>query len=99
MLDKVTILEVLKSKKEFLFDRFNLSRLALIGSFAKDLNVESSDVDVLLEFLPKTENLFDKKRELKSLLQDLFQKEVDICRAKYIKPYFKKQILDSAIDV
>ncbi len=99
MLNKEEILFYLKENKEILFSEYRLSRLGLFGSFALGEASESSDIDLLIEFLPETENLSEKKYKLKSTLRERFNREVDLCREKYIKPYFKTQIQKSVIYV
>ncbi len=99
MSQKEHILTYLTINKDSLFDRFHLVKLALFGSYATDDFNENSDIDILVEFEPKTSNLRARKAELKNLLSAYFNKDVDICRERYIKPYFKEQILSSAIYV
>ena len=99
MLDREKIIQNLKSRKEYLKNKYNLTQIGLFGSYAQGLQSEASDIDILVEFEPNTRNLFDLKLGLKNELSEWFGKAVDICRLKYIKPYFKDQILDSAIYV
>lgn len=93
------ILSFLKEKKEDLFARFQLVKLGLFGSFARNEGTEHSDIDLLIEFQPNTENLSKKKLQLKKLIENKFDRKVDLCREKYIKPYYKSQILESTIYV
>ena len=71
----------------------------MIGSYAKNQNNNLSDIDLIVEFEPDTEMLFEKKKILKAILRKRFSVEVDLCREKYIKKYYRKQILKSAIYV
>lgn len=73
-------------------------------SVAKDLPAkneanEASDVDIIVEFEPNTPDLYDKKETLRSILQNEFDRNVDLCREKYLKPYYKIQILQTSIFV
>lgn len=99
MLTKEEILEYLRLKKPELEEEFQVTKLGLFGSFASDQQQEDSDIDILLEFKPQTENLTEIKTQIKQMVQSRFKRNVDLCREKYIKPYFKKQILKSAIYV
>lgn len=99
MVNKEEILSYLKKNKEIFFDDYQLVRLGLFGSFARGEASENSDIDLLIEFLPDTENLSEKKLKLKSTIKEQFNREVDLCREKYIKPYFKTQIQKSVIYV
>lgn len=99
MAKRQEILDFLKERKEELCKEFHLIKIGLFGSFAQNKNTEDSDIDLLIEFLPKTENIHEKKLKIKELLTNKFGLEVDICREKYIKPYFKDQILQTVIYV
>ncbi len=88
------------SKNKFKFEKdLNITKIGLFGSFASDKNNENSDIDLIVEFKPNTEMLFEKKIILKDLLKKQFSAEVDICREKYIKNYFREEIIKSAIYV
>ncbi len=99
MIKREDILNFLKEKKEDFFLEYHLVKLGLFGSFARNEGTENSDIDLIVEFEPNTENLSEIKSEIKSTLKKQFNREVDVCREKYIKPYFKSQILQSAIYV
>ena len=99
MINKSEILSFLKGRKEELLSEYQLVKIGLFGSFARNEGTENSDIDLIVEFQPNTENLSEKKSKLKNLVKNHFDRDVDICREKYIKPYFKAQILKSAIYV
>lgn len=99
MITKEHILSYLAEKKEDFFSDYQLVKLGLFGSFARGEQTEDSDIDLIVEFQPHTENLTEKKLRIKSFVKQRFNREVDVCREKYIKPYFKFQILQSAIYV
>jgi len=99
MTEKEKILAFLKEQKEDLFADFQLVKLGLFGSFARDEATATSDIDLIIEFSPNTEEIFEKKANIKRLVQTKFDRKVDLCREKYIKPYFKAQILESVIYV
>ncbi len=99
MLIQQDILNFLKSKKDEILNEYHLDKIGLFGSFSTNQYTIESDIDLIVEFKPNTENISEKKSQLKQLLSDKFQRDVDICREKYIKPYFKSQILKSAIYV
>lgn len=93
------ILSFLEEMKEELFVNYQVVKIGLFGSFARNEGTEDSDIDLIVEFQPNTENLSEKKSKIKNLVANKFNREVDICREKYIKPYFKSHILQSAIYV
>ena len=96
---KDDILKFLTENREDFFVRYRLIKMGLFGSYSNNTAHTASDIDILVEFEPNTENLSSKKAELKSVIESRFETEVDLCREKYIKPYFKDQILSSAIYV
>lgn len=99
MTTKSDILTYLAIQKKAFQKEFHLTKLGLFGSFARDEQSAKSDIDLLVEFAPHTPHLSEKKAKIKTLLKAQFRREVDICREKYIKPYYKEQILKSAIYV
>ena len=99
MVTQKEILIFLKDKKPDFYNDFKIVKIGIFGSYAGGTQTASSDIDILVEFEPRTENLTEKKSNLRAILKAKFNKEIDICREKYIKPYFKKQILETAIYV
>lgn len=93
------ILKYLSDNKELFEEKYNIIKIGIFGSYAKDIQNEKSDIDLIVEFKPNTSNLYDKKLELKETMKSVFGKEIDICREKYIKTYYKKIILSEAIYV
>ncbi len=93
------ILAFLRSEKPIFESQFRVSKIGLFGSYARGEATEESDIDIILEFYPRTENLTEIKQALKNLISKKFGKEVDICREKYLKPYYKTQILNNTIYV
>lgn len=82
------IINFLKEKKYFLKENFHVSSIALIGSFAKGLEKDTSDIDFLVEF---DELTYHNLASLCIFLEKTFGKKVDVIRKG---PYMKKKILD-----
>ncbi len=93
---KEEILNFLSLRKNFLRKNFHIVKLGLFGSFARGDNESGSDIDLIVEFEENTQDLFDLKRKLKAYVKENLNLEVDICREKYIKPRYKKVILNEA---
>jgi len=96
---KEDLLLFLRTNKAELTRRFDLVKIGVFGSFADDTQSESSDIDLIVEFKPNTSNLSEKKSGLRKFIKETFNREVDICREKYLKPYFRNLITNSAIYV
>lgn len=99
MLNKEDILQYLAEYKATFEKELHITKLGLFGSYARNEQTPESDIDLIVEFKPDTPELLEKKERLKNILQSKFRREVDVCREKYLKPYFKQQILQSAIYV
>ena len=99
MLTQQNILQFLAGNKEKLREDFSVERIGLFGSFASGNAVSQSDVDILVSFKKGTCGLHEKKKALQQYLKETFHRDVDLCTEKYIKPYFKEQILKQAIYV
>ena len=91
--DSNKILKYLKLNKERYKNEFHIIKIGIFGSFARNEQNEESDIDIIIEFEENTSNLTKIKQQLKSEIRAQFNRSVDICREKYIKPIFKTQIL------
>lgn len=96
MITKKQILVFLEENKSYFLNDYNLSKIGVFGSFAKGLQNENSDLDLIVEFKPGTENLYENKQRMKKYIEGKLDIKVDICREKYIKEIFKKKILSDA---
>nr|BAL58406.1 hypothetical conserved protein [Candidatus Acetothermum autotrophicum] len=67
-------------------------RLGLFGSFARDEQDASSDVDILVEFAPGQKK-FDNFIQLAFLLEELFQRRVELVTPESLSPYIRPYIL------
>lgn len=99
MLTKDQILCFLKENKDRIQQEYAISEVGLFGSFAVGENKADSDVDILISFTEGAHHLYEKKASLRHFLKQAFNREVDICSKKYIKSYYKEQILNTAIYV
>ena len=99
MVSREDILKYLIENKPLFQQRFHLIKLGLFGSFSRNEATESSDLDILIEFQPGTDDIFEIKQELRSVLEQKFNRNIDICREKAILPIFRPMILKEAIYV
>jgi predicted nucleotidyltransferase len=67
-------------------------RLGLFGSFVRNEQTAESDIDFLVEFTPG-EKTFDNFIRLSSLLEDLFQRRVELVTTEGLSPYIGPRIL------
>ena len=77
-----------------LCDQFGVARLELFGSAARDdFDPETSDVDVIVEFLDYRSGISDRFFGLTDALQELLGRPVDMTSARKLSnPYFLDEI-------
>jgi predicted nucleotidyltransferase len=73
-------------------------RLGLFGSFVRGEQTATSDVDVLAEF-ESGQKTFDHFMELSFLLEDIFQRRVEVVTPDSLSPYLGRHILKEVLYV
>ena len=90
------VLDILRTHKPTLAERFGVTELALFGSFARDEATEGSDVDVLVEF--DTPPDYRRYFGAQFYLEDLFERPVNMaCDAEVraeIRPYVEQDAIN-----
>ena len=99
MLQKQEIVTFLSKNKELFRKKFDITKIGIFGSYARNEQKENSDIDVIIEMPRGTEDIFEKKQALREFLKIYFNKEIDICRECAIKPIFREIILKETIYV
>jgi predicted nucleotidyltransferase len=99
MATKEGIISFIKDQRAYLAREYNVISIALFGSYARDEASTDSDIDLLIEFQDNTPNLSKTKEGIKQLFKEQFNLNVDLCRQKFIKSYYRDEILASAIYV
>ncbi len=72
---------------------FGVSKLTLFGSFATDNQKKSSDIDFLVEF-QKLRGSVDDYLGLLHLLEDIFNKKIDLVKPDLVREFLKPYILE-----
>lgn len=94
---KVEILNYLKAHKEEFSKKYQITKLALFGSCAKDENHEGSDIDIAID--TKLSDYF-LLYDFKESLEKAFGTKVDIVRVREkMNQSLKKRILKDGIYV
>ena len=96
MNQRQNILERLRANKPALQAEFPLHRLALFGSWARNEQTETSDVDILVEVDPSIGLRFVTLAER---LESLLGQHVDLVSSRAVRPNLLKQIQAELIDV
>ena len=97
MLTRVEILDYLHQNLPEFRDRFGIEKIGLFGSYVREEQSDQSDIDILIQMSPETENIFDKRLLLRDLLAKRFSRPVDVCHEKAIKPLFRDTILNEVV--
>lgn len=96
MNSRQNILERLRTIKPVLQQEFPLRRMALFGSWARNEQTDTSDVDILVEVDPSIGLRFVTLAER---LESLLEQHVDLVSSRAVKPNLLKQIQAELIDV
>lgn len=94
-LTKEIILETLHNNKSKI-RKFGIKKLTLFGSFARDEQNNTSDIDFLVEFKDNRGN-YDDFIKLQHLLEDTFNKRIDLVEPEYVREELKSYILEGKL--
>jgi len=72
---KNDILETLKKEKLYLQETYEVDKIGLFGSYAKDTQTQDSDIDIYVEFKHKT---FRNIAGLWVYLEEIYNKKIDL---------------------
>ena len=89
--------EVLRRELPTLAERYQVSSLALFGSYVRHENRPDSDLDVLVEF-SKAPGLF-RYIELEDHLSDLLGVKVDLVMRKSLKPRIETRVMKELVEL
>jgi predicted nucleotidyltransferase len=87
----------LLAHKEELNQKYGVSEIGVFGSFVRNEQHETSDVDILVEF-DKAVDLFTFVN-LKNYLSDLLSVNVDLVMKKALKPKIAQRILQEVVKI
>ena len=95
---KEEIVTYLKSNKSFLYDKFGVTRIGIFGSFVRDQQTPSSDIDIIVEIEKGRKNIHIFLR-LKRFLEKELAKKVDLGFEHSLKPIVRDKIKGQIIYV
>jgi len=72
---KDDILKKLTEEKKYLQETYQIDKIGLFGSYAKDTQTQNSDIDIYVEFKHKA---FDNLAGLWNYLEDIYNKKIDL---------------------
>lgn len=92
---KEVILDILKRELPFLKENFNVKSIRLFGSYVRDEQTKTSDIDLLVEFDAPVG--FFKFIELEDYLSDKLGVKIDLVTPDALKPIIKPHIIGEAV--
>ena len=86
---KNDILDYLRDKYEYMHQNFEIEHIGIFGSYAKECESDSSDIDIFVKMNPKLSNMIS----LKEYLEKNLHKKVDLIRLRdKMNPFLKNRI-------
>ena len=105
-IDKTNILNYLKEHYSEFKNKYNVEKIGLFGSYARDEATENSDIDILYEldtkkFYERNEGFksFLRIKEIKEELQNIFKRDIDLCAKSGLSNTGEKYILGNTVYV
>ncbi|QSZ68388.1 nucleotidyltransferase [Methanofollis aquaemaris] len=90
MKNRAEVLDILRSLKDELRERYHVERIALFGSYAREEQREGSDIDVLVAF-DAGADLFDFVG-LSQYLEEKLGRSVDVVPETALRPEIRNQV-------
>ncbi|HDP99970.1 MAG TPA: nucleotidyltransferase [bacterium] len=89
--------KILQAHREELNRKYGVTEIGIFGSFVKNQQNDTSDVDILVEFNKAIDLLTFVN--LKNYLSDLLKANVDLVMKKALKPKIGQRILQEVVDI
>lgn len=99
IMTREAILHFLSQNKSLFYQRYSVEKIGLFGSYARNQQSDSSDIDIIIDMSKNAEDIFDKRMALKEFLSKHFSISVDVCHERALKPIFKDSVLKEVIYV
>ena len=95
-MNREVVLDILRTHKPTLAERFGVMELALFGSFARDEATDKSDIDILVKFdKPATSKTYFG---VQFYIEDLLGRPVDLVTEKSLRselrPYVEREVVN-----
>lgn len=87
----VEIKKILSESKTDLARKYHISKIGIFGSYVRNEQSKSSDIDILVDF-SKPISLFEFI-DMENRLTELLKMKVDLVSRKALKPYIGRRIL------
>jgi len=91
LLSKDSVCASLRMHKAEMQEKYGVQKIGLCGSYSRDEQREDSDIDIVVEL--ESSNTFRSFFGLKSYLETLFDKPIDLGIEHAIKPVIREDML------
>jgi predicted nucleotidyltransferase len=91
------IKKLMLTQKEELRRKYNVKEIGIFGSYARDEQEETSDIDIFVSY-EEIPGLL-KFLELENYLTELLEAKVDLVRKEVIREELKETILNEAVAI
>ena len=95
--NKTLPIEIPKEEIEQFCQRHHIRKLSLFGSVLRDDFRPESDVDFLVEFEPEHIPGFIRLAGMEIELSEIVGRKADLRTAAELSPYFRQEVLNSAV--
>jgi predicted nucleotidyltransferase len=85
------IIDYFKKNRSFIHERFGVTRLGIFGSFARDEQTFSSDIDIIIEMEKDKKNIHNFL-QLKRFLEKELERKIDLGFEHSLKSIIKEKI-------
>ncbi len=98
IMTKAKLIKILKSHNNIIRDRFKVKNIGLFGSYVRDEQKKTSDIDVLVEF-EKGHKTFNNYIDLKFYLEEIFKSKIDLVIKDAVRVELKEYIFNEVVYV
>lgn len=95
---KAELIKTLKKHNEDIRNKFKVKNIGLFGSYIREEQKQTSDIDVLVEF-EKGYKTFNNYMDLKFFLEELFGMKVDLVIKDAVRKELKEYIMSEVVYV
>ena len=96
-MNRQELLSFLKAQSPEMHEKFGVTRIGIVGSYAREEATEQSDIDIIVEL--QSDNKFRSFFNLLHYLEDSLQVPVDLATEASLKPLVRQSILKDIIYV
>jgi len=94
MLNKIIILNKLKSMKKYLEDKYFVKKIGLFGSYARNEQHDNSDIDLIVEF---SHPIGIEFVSLANEIENEFNTKIDLISIKSINKHYMSELKNEII--